>query len=37
MIIGQRTPNGALMMVDIEANIMRRIDAQPPVKGFVWH
>ena len=36
MIIGQRTPNGALMLVDIEANIMRRIDSQSPITGFIW-
>jgi Tol biopolymer transport system component len=35
-IIGQRTPNGTLLVADIATGEMYRFDIQPPITGFVW-
>jgi hypothetical protein len=36
MLIGQRTPNGVLLLVDIATGTMNRFDVQTPVMGFMW-
>lgn len=36
LVIGQRSPMGALLIYDLSADITRQIDVQAPIMNFVW-
>jgi len=36
LVIGQRSPEGALLIYDLTAGTTRQIDVSPPVINFVW-
>lgn len=36
LVIGQRSPEGALLIYDLQTNTTHQLDIQPPIIHFVW-